>query len=113
MRKYQKPVVTRSEIDAVISPAYRELWNSAEQKKIDDDIEKNRKAENEFQLPGSARGREVKVEQLTHDFIFGAHIFNFDQLGTVQRPPILSQIPLRTKTPACLPKSSRFLLTEF
>ena len=85
MSCYKKPAVTQSEIDAVISPAYRELWNSAEQKKIDEEIEKNRKAENEFQLPDSANGREIQVEQLSHDFIFGAHIFNYDQLGTPER----------------------------
>ena len=85
MRKYTAPHVTQEEVDAVISSAYRELWNPQEQARIEADIEKNRKAEDEFHLPGSAAGREVRVEQISHDFIFGAHIFNFDQLGTDER----------------------------
>ena len=85
MTQYTKPVVAQREIEEVISPAYRELWNSDVQKQIDADIEANRKADGEFQLPASAAGREVSVEQISHDFIFGAHIFNFDQLGTDER----------------------------
>ena len=85
MNSYVKPVVSDAEINAVFSDAYRELWNSDLQKKIDEDIEANRKADAEFQLPCSAAGRDVKIEQITHDFIFGAHIFNFGQLGTTER----------------------------
>ena len=33
----------------------------------------------------SAAGKEIRAEQLSHDFIFGAHIFNFDQLGSYER----------------------------
>ena len=50
-------------------------------KKIDADIEKNRKADAVVNLGEAAPGGDVKVEQLKHDFIFGAHIFNFNQLG--------------------------------
>ena len=82
MTHYQKPQLSREEIDAAFSDAYRALWNDDEQRRIDADIEKNRKADGEFQLPASAAGREVRAEQLSHDFIFGAHIFNFDQLGS-------------------------------
>ncbi len=67
--------------DKVMSDAYWELWNPEVQAKIDRDIEANRKADAEVKLEGVAEGTPVKVEQLTHDFIFGAHIFNFDQLG--------------------------------
>ncbi|MDR0931439.1 MAG: endo-1,4-beta-xylanase [Victivallales bacterium] len=77
--------VSESEINEVFSDVYREQWNEAEQRRIDADIEKNRKADGLFQLPNSAAGREIKVEQLTHDFVFGSHIFNFDQLGTDER----------------------------
>ena len=85
MTQYTKPNLSQAEIDAVISPAYRQLWNEAEQARIDADIEKNRKADGVFQLPPSAAGRAVKAEQISHDFIFGAHIFNYDQLGTDER----------------------------
>ena len=67
--------------NAVMSEAYWKIWNPQVQAKIDADIEANRKADAVFAIPGVPKGTEVKVEQLTHDFIFGAHIFNFDQLG--------------------------------
>ncbi len=65
----------------VMSEAYRKLWNPEVQARIDRDIDQNRKAAALLKLPGVRVGSEVKVEQLSHDFIFGAHIFNFDQLG--------------------------------
>ena len=85
MTTYQEPQVSGEEIDAAFSDAYRKLWNEDEQRRIDADIERNRKADGEFQLPASAAGREILVEQLSHDFVFGAHIFNFDQLGSDER----------------------------
>ena len=85
MSNYTKPAVSQEEINSVISQTYRDLWNDEEQKRIDADIEKHRKADGEFQLPPSAAGRCVKAEQISHDFIFGAHIFNYDQLGTDER----------------------------
>lgn len=68
-----------------MAPAYWEQWNPAEQARIDRDIEQNRKADAVLQLKNVAKNAEVKVEQITHDFIFGAHIFNFNQLGTSER----------------------------
>jgi GH35 family endo-1,4-beta-xylanase len=35
-------------------------------------------------LKNIAADAAVKVEQISHDFIFGAHIFNFNQLGTTE-----------------------------
>ena len=81
MTTYQEPQVSGEEIDAAFSDAYRKLWNEDEQRRIDADIEKNRKADAVVNLGEAAWGGDVKVEQLKHDFIFGAHIFNFDQLG--------------------------------
>ena len=68
----------------VMGDADWKLWNPALQAEIDAQIERNRKADAvvAVQLP---KGTEVRVEQLSHDFIFGAHIFNFDQLGTDER----------------------------
>ena len=59
---------------------YWEIWNADEQARIDADIEANRKADGAFFL-GVPDGTRVEVEQTGHDFRFGAHIFNFNQLG--------------------------------
>ena len=64
----------------VMSAAYREIWNAAEQARIDADIEANRKADAAFDLR-LPDGTRVEVEQVDHEFKFGAHIFNFNQLG--------------------------------
>ena len=68
---------------AVMSEAYWRIWNADEQARIDGDIEANRKADGVFRLDLS-EGTEVEVEQLDHDFRFGAHIFNFNQLGKTE-----------------------------
>lgn len=65
-----------------MSEAYWQYWNPDVQARIDEDIERYRKANATIHIDGLFHGAEVKVEQLSHDFIFGAHIFNFDQLGT-------------------------------
>jgi len=70
-----------AEQSSVMSEAYWKLWNPDVQARIDRDIEQNRKAEDTFKLDGVKAGTEVRAEQLSHDFIFGAHIFNFNQLG--------------------------------
>ena len=66
---------------SAMSEEYWKIWNDDVQKRIDADIEKYRKADGAFALEGVPDGAEVKVEQLTHAFFFGAHIFNFGQLG--------------------------------
>ena len=67
-----------------LSPAYYDRWNADEQARIDADIEKYRKADATVAL-GAPAGAEVTVEQTTHAFRFGAHTFNFDQLGSHER----------------------------
>ena len=74
-----------TKFDVAMSPTYWKKWNPEVQAKIDRDIEANRKAEGRFCVEGIPAGAEVKVEQVRSDFIFGAHIFNFDQLGTDER----------------------------
>lgn len=71
--------------EKAMSKGYLALWNKSVQKKIDSDIEANRKADASIDMKGVKAGTEVKVEQLSHKFFFGAHIFNFDQLGTDER----------------------------
>ena len=70
------------ECEWAAKPKYFEYWNAEEQARIDEDIEKNRKADGDFSLPEIRPGTAVHAEQLTHSFIFGAHIFNFNQLGS-------------------------------
>ena len=60
--------------------AYSRLWNVEVQAQIDERIEKHRKADGEFEV-SVPDGVDVKVEQVSHAFQFGSHIFNFDQLG--------------------------------
>ena len=70
-----------AEIDrTVMGDKYWEIWNESEQARIDVDIEKNRKADGTFAVT-AADGSEVQVEQLENEFRFGAHIFNYNQLG--------------------------------
>jgi GH35 family endo-1,4-beta-xylanase len=64
-----------------MSEEYWNIWNDDVQKRIDADIEKYRKADGEFALEGVPDGAEVTVEQVSHAFFFGAHIFNYGQLG--------------------------------
>ena len=65
---------------SVMSEAYWQIWNDEAQAKIDADIEKYRKADAvaDVDVPD---GTVVSVSQKTHAFFFGAHIFNFNQLG--------------------------------
>lgn len=69
----------------VMSDGYWKLWNDDVQQKIDRDIEKHRKADAHVELKDLPVGTEVSVEQVSHQFIFGSHIFNFNQLGTTER----------------------------
>jgi len=67
----------------VMSAAYRAQWNAPEvQERIERGIRANRMAEAKVRLPSVQAGAEVRVEQLDHAFLFGANIFNFDQLGS-------------------------------
>jgi GH35 family endo-1,4-beta-xylanase len=79
------PLSAKQDKEGIMSKAYWKLWNPKVQAKIDKDIEQNRKADAVITLADAKPGTEVKVEQTKSDFIFGAHIFNFDQLGTKER----------------------------
>ncbi len=75
------PQIEREDVKQVMSSAYWKIWNAEVQHKIDQDIDKNRKADAVLKFNTAPIGSQIKIEQLTHEFIFGAHIFNFDQLG--------------------------------
>ena len=75
------PRTQEEDTAGVISEEYWMKWNAAEQARIDSDIEKYRKADAEILLADCKPGTEVKVELVRHAFVFGAQIFNFNQLG--------------------------------
>ena len=82
-----KPQFPRSQAEdtkGYMSEAYWKLWSPEEQARIDADIEKYRKADGELVLENLGRKRNVKIEQVSHEFVFGAHIFNFNQLGKTE-----------------------------
>ncbi len=70
---------------SVMAQAYWDAWTDEAQAEIDADIEKYRKADGEFTVAGVPEGTEVKVEQVKHAFVFGASMFNYNQLGTSER----------------------------
>ncbi len=74
-----------AKLKKAMKAGYWKRWNEKVQKQIDENIEKYRKADADWKIEGLKAGTEVKVEQISHKFIFGAHIFNFDQLGTDER----------------------------
>lgn len=69
----------------VMNEAYWKLWNPEVQSKIDKDIDKFRKANAVVHIQDVAENSPIRVEQISHDFIFGSSVFNFDQLGTAER----------------------------
>ena len=69
----------------VMSEAYLKFWGPEVQKRIDNDIERHRKADGAFKLEGAKAGCEVKVEQISHTFIFGGNIFLFGDLKTPEK----------------------------
>uniref|UniRef100_UPI0032174C9B endo-1,4-beta-xylanase n=1 Tax=uncultured Draconibacterium sp. TaxID=1573823 RepID=UPI0032174C9B len=66
--------------ETVMSKAYLKFWNPEVQAKIDLDIEKYRKADAILNLRNIPAGTEVKIEQKSHDFLFGGNIFLFGDL---------------------------------
>ncbi len=69
---------------SAMSEAYWKVWTDEALAKIDANIEKHRKADASFKLDGVPAGTEVTAQQISHAFVFGAHIFNFNQLGSTE-----------------------------
>ena len=69
---------------SVMGEKYWRIWNEKEQARIDADIEANRKADMTVEV-GAPDGTEVRYEQISHEFRFGASTFNFGQLGSSER----------------------------
>lgn len=68
---------------AVMSEEYWKKWNPEVQAEIESDIEKWRKSDGDFAVP-AAPGTEVSVEQLSHEFGFGAHMMRIGRLRTAE-----------------------------
>lgn len=68
-----------------VSDKYRAIWGDSVQMSIDRQIEKNRKADAVIRLKDAAVGTEVKVEQVSHEFIFGSNIFLYGQLDSPEK----------------------------
>ena len=80
-KQFRIPKNAAEDTDRIMSQKYWDIWNEDVQRKIDADIEANRKADAVVNVGQIKDGTEVVVEQISHDFVFGAHFFNFDQLG--------------------------------
>ncbi|MVZ64572.1 glycosyltransferase [Sphingobacterium sp. DK4209] len=69
----------------VMSAAYNDIWNQDVQQKIDERIEKHRKADVKLNFADIKKGSAVVVEQIAHDFVFGSNIFLFNQFDTQEK----------------------------
>ena len=76
------PTKASEDKEAIMSAGYWAIQNDEEQKRIDADIEKHRKADATFKVGKIKKGSSVKVTQTTSEFVFGASAFNWDQLGS-------------------------------
>ena len=70
---------------AAMSETYGKRWNPAEQARIEADIRANRMAAAVLRLPSVNPGTDVTVEQLSHDFLFGANCFLFGDLKNPEK----------------------------
>lgn len=70
---------------AVMSEAYWKFWNKEVQSKINRDIEKYRKADAFIKFEGIPAGTEVRIEQISHHFLFGGNIFLFGDLKSQEK----------------------------
>lgn len=85
MTVYTESADARALQTQAMSDGYWKRWNPDVQARIDRDIEAHRKADGCFRIAGVPAGTEVRVEQVSHAFVFGTHLFNFNQLGTDER----------------------------
>ncbi len=78
------PRCAEDDVHGTMSKAYWEFWNPHVQQTIDQDIEQHRRSTVVVTLPNVMPISLVRIQQIDHDFIFGAHIFNFNQLGSAE-----------------------------
>ena len=75
------PTCKAEDTAGIMSDGYWAIWNDEELTRIDQDIEKYRKADAWFRTGDVMNGTTVKVEQISSEFIFGASAFNWNQLS--------------------------------
>ena len=78
------PRSAKEDTKGYMSKEYWAKWNDDEIKRIEQDIERYRKADATISLDNIAKGTEVQIEQISHEFKFGAHLFNYNQLGKTE-----------------------------
>ena len=78
------PHTAEEDVNHVMSAAYWNQWDEKTQAAIDADIERYRKADATVKVPGLKAGSTVHIQQTKHAFYFGAHIFNWNQLGSTE-----------------------------
>lgn len=76
------PSKESEDTSGTMSREYWKIWNDAEQQRIDEDIERYRKAEGTFRTGKIKKGTKVEIVQVKSSFVFGASAFNWDQLGS-------------------------------
>jgi GH35 family endo-1,4-beta-xylanase len=69
----------------VMSESYYNIWNEQVQNKINAEIEKNRKSNAVLKFENLPIGSQIKVEQISHDFLFGGNIFLFGDCGSAEK----------------------------
>lgn len=69
----------------VMSESYYNIWNEQVQNKINAEIEKNRKSNAVLKFGNLPLGSQIKVEQISHDFLFGGNIFLFGDCGSSEK----------------------------
>jgi endo-1,4-beta-xylanase len=84
MQQNQKAEDHFGKKSTVISNDYWKFWNPEVQNKIDNDIEKYRKANAILKFKDLPVGTEIKVEQISHDFLFGGNIFLYGDFETTE-----------------------------
>lgn len=79
---FEVPTCADEDKYQIMSQAYWDTWNDAEQARMDKDIDTYRKADGTFKTGKVKKGTMVRIEQIKSEFVFGASSFNWNQLGT-------------------------------
>ncbi|MDD4191696.1 MAG: hypothetical protein PHI28_10205, partial [Mangrovibacterium sp.] len=74
-----------AEVVNPVSEAYLNFWNAAVQAGIERDIGRYRKADAVCHLKNVLEGAEVKIEQISHLFLFGGNTFLFGDLKSPEK----------------------------
>ena len=64
-------------VEDAMSAGYRRTWNEEVQARIDHDIRAYRMAEATLQFAGNVSRKGVRIQQVSHDFLFGSNTFLF------------------------------------